>query len=528
MEQLQELLAGTNFTALDWAIVAAYVLATVFVGLIARKFISGMDDFVVAGRGLKTALGVATITGTELGLVTVMYSAEKGFTGGFAAFHIGLIAGIVTFLVGFSGFIVAGLRRQKVLTIPEFYGKRFGTRTRVLGGIMLSFGGILNMGMFLKAGAMFVVGITGLSVDYEWLVMLVLLSFVLFYTVLGGMVSVILMDYINFVILSFGLLAATALSIHHIGWNNVFETVAEFKGEAGFNPLVEGAFGPDYVLWMVFGGLVSCALWPTAVARALAAESEQVVRKQYMWASLSYAIRNIVPYFWGICAFVFIMQTPALEQAFFPKGEEAEAVSSLYAMPVFMGRILPMGVIAFITAAMIAAFMSTHDSYLLCWSSVLTNDVIMPICGGKLSQKAQVLTTRICVVLVAAVIYFVSFVYVLEQDLWDYMMVTGAIYFTGAFALLVAGLYWRRASSTGAVLALLAGCFAVTGLDPVQKPYLMWRLGMSAKEVVVHMQGRDVSAVIGLSTVALAVTAMVAGSLLFPDKERPSTQGDTP
>ena len=45
---------------------------------------------------------------------------------------------------------------------------------------------------------------------------------------------------------------------------------------------------------------------------------------------------------------------------------------------------------------------------------------------------------------------------------------TGAIYFNGAFALLLGGLYWKRASSTGAFLALLAGIFAVFGLSPVQ------------------------------------------------------------
>ena len=50
-----------------------------------------------------------------------------------------------------------------VLTIPEFYERRFDRRTRVLGGIMMAFGGILNMGLFLQVGSMFLVGITGLS-----------------------------------------------------------------------------------------------------------------------------------------------------------------------------------------------------------------------------------------------------------------------------------------------------------------------------------------------------------------------------
>ena len=57
------------------------------------------------------------------------------------------------------------LREHKVLTIPEFYEKRFGRRTRILGGIMLAFGGLLNMGLFLKVGAMFIVGITGMDPD---------------------------------------------------------------------------------------------------------------------------------------------------------------------------------------------------------------------------------------------------------------------------------------------------------------------------------------------------------------------------
>ena len=50
-------------------------------------------------------------------------------------------------------------------------------------------------------------------------------------------------------------------------------------------------------------------------------------------------------------------------------------------MPVFLGRILPAGLIGLVTAGMIAAFMSTHDSYLLCWSSVITQDIIGPLTG---------------------------------------------------------------------------------------------------------------------------------------------------
>jgi SSS family solute:Na+ symporter len=153
MPDASEVLRQTNFTALDWVIVIGYPLISLGIGLYVRRFITNMQDFVVAGRGLGVCLGIATMTGTELGLITVMYSAQKGFTGGFAAFHIALAAGIVTFIVGATGFFVFRLREMGVMTIPEFYERRFDRKTRVLGGAMMAFGGILNMGLFLKIGA---------------------------------------------------------------------------------------------------------------------------------------------------------------------------------------------------------------------------------------------------------------------------------------------------------------------------------------------------------------------------------------
>ena len=71
-------------------------------------------------------------------------------------------------------------------------------------------------------------------------------------------------------------------------------------GESGFNPLVEGTFGIDYVIWMGFLGLVSCAIWQTAVMRALSAENVNVVKKMYMFSSISFLIRFLIPYFFGI------------------------------------------------------------------------------------------------------------------------------------------------------------------------------------------------------------------------------------
>jgi len=550
----------TNFGPLDWGIVAAYLIIIVAVGVYIKRYISNVTDFIVAGRGLRTFLAVATMIGTELGLVTVMYSAQKGFTGGFAAFHIALAAAIVTVMVGLTGFIVVPLRRMNVMTIPEFYERRFGRGVRILGGTVLAFSGILNMGLFLKAGGIFVMGITNIGLtdmapDMQLalgtelkIIMTVLLGCVLLYTTLGGMVSVVVLDYIQFVVLSFGLLATSLLSIRYLGWQNIIDTVSELKGTAGFNPFhppPEG-FGTLYVIWMFFLGLVSCAIWQTAVIRACAAESIRVVKRLYIWSSIGFLIRFLLPFFFGICALVFIVQKEPLRAIFLPDGTEASSDITLMAMPIFLGQILPAGLIGIVSAGMLAAFMSTHDSYLLCWSSVLTQDVVAPWFKKGLSSKARLLLTRIFIVAIGIFILVWGLWYDLGQDLWDYMAISGAIYFTGAIALLVFGLYWKRASKVGAYSALFCGFLAVVGLTPVQN-----RLGfllnplklhfgftkdipiedvtektvlvikdlpieqISAKTVLVY--DTIGSEIVGLTVIALAVLTMIVGSLVFPD-----------
>jgi SSS family solute:Na+ symporter len=301
---------ASNFSTLDWGIVVIYLVGTVAIGLYANRYIKDMADYIVAGRSLKSYISVATMLGSEIGLVTVMYTAQKGFTGGFAAFHIGLVAGVTCFLVGLTGFIVVPLRETGVMTIPEFYGRRFGSGVRIFGGVLLALAGVLNMGVFLKAGGIFVTTLTGMTDPSSVnIVMTILISLVLLYTILGGMVSVVITDYIQFVVLSFGMIFMCLYSIYVMGWDKIVEAVKHVHGEPGFDPLHESGFGLSYVLWMIFTfGLVACAVWPTAVMRVCSAKDTQVVRQLYRWSSIGFMTRFIIPQFLGICALAFLWQ----------------------------------------------------------------------------------------------------------------------------------------------------------------------------------------------------------------------------
>ena len=443
--------------------------------------------------------------GSELGLVTAMFAAQKGFATGFAAFHIGLMAGIATLVVGITGFIVVPLRRMGVMTIPEFYQKRFGSRRlRIFGGLVLAAAGILNMGLFLRAGGEFVAGITGIEWEAVKWVMTAMILLVLVYTALGGMVSVVITDYVQFVVLSLGLLLACGLAVVKVGWSNLVTGVEKIHGDGGFDPFAADGVGGSYVGWMFFLGIISCAVWQTAVMRACAAESVAVVRRMYIWSSLGFMIRFMIPQFIGICALVYFFQGG--NETFFDATGTVSGDSSvtMRAMPVFLGQLLPMGLIGLVAAGMIAAFMSTHDTYLLCWASVLTEDVINPSRNGRMSQQARLLLTRVLLFVIAGFLVIWGLWYELGQDLWDYMAVSGSIYFTGAFAILLLGLYWKGATAAGAFTALSIGLLAVVGLKPVQE---LLHITDFLKDN--GIKGEH----IGLSLAAFSLVAMVLVSL---------------
>jgi SSS family solute:Na+ symporter len=499
---------GTNFTALDWLVVGVYLVGCVVAGLYVKRYVVGMDDYVVAGRSLNSFLSIATMLGSEIGLVTVMYAAQKGFVGGFAAFYIGLVGGALCLIVGLTGLFVVPLRRMGVMTIPEFYERRFSRGVRIFGGLVLALTGILNMGMFLRAGALFLTSLTGLTDPVTVkVVMTVLLLLVLTYTVLGGMLAVVVTDYIQFVVLAVGMVTACLYALAHIGWSPLIESVRAVHGEGGFDP-VRGFGWGEIAQNALIVGLVSTAVWPTAVMRACAARDTVVVRRMYMWSSIGFMTRWIIPQFLGVCALAYMSGDARGHALFF--GTDGRLLDgpdhanlTLQAMPLFLSQLLPIGVIGLILAGMIAAQMSTDSSYFLCWSSVLVEDVVNPLMGEKLSERVRLCLARIFILVIGLFLLTWSLWYPLGQHLWDYLAVTGAIYFTGAIALLSCGLYWPRASCTGAYLALGSGSLAILALGDLRRSI---GLTMFSEPQII------------LGTTVLSLLLMVVGSLLWPDR----------
>ena len=501
----------TQFTSLDWGIVAIYLLLIGAIGVWVNRYIKNVADYMVGGRATGLALNTASYIGTDLGLVTLMYAAIEGFTRGFAYLAIPLIVMVSALIIGRTGWVIRRFREMGLVTVPEYFERRFNKRIRVVSGIIMALAGILNMGLFPKMGATFITYATGLAATPDAtqtvnIVMSVLIVLVLVYTVLGGMVAVIITDYLQFVVLSIGLLIALymSLNLENQGWAIMTETVAKAKGEAAFNPFHAESYGGSYLLWMLAINITVCFCWGPSVSRALTADSPKTSQRTFLLAAPGQFIRMGIPALFALAAFAYFFQDPQLVQYFFPEGLQGVVNHPAEAMPLFLGKILPAGLIGVIVAGLLAAFMSTHDSYFLSWASVISRDIISPLKKGKVTDQQEIRYARIAIVCIGAFLLLWGLWYELPDSVWTYMAITGNVYLTGATAAILGGLYWEKASSTGAMAALLGGLVSLSGLfmGDLQTLIPGLKIGM-----------------LGLGNYVFCMGLLVVFSLLFPDNE---------
>lgn len=447
-----------NFIWIDWAVVIAFVSLTTCIAVFTRKLISNYDSFLLAGRSLKLYLGMATMGATELGLVTLMYFSEQGYKSGFSAFTIGLISLLGFIFVGKTGFIIKGLRELHMRTIAEFFGMRYGRSTQILAAIITFAAGLMNMGLFLVLGAKFMLYMVGLPPEALPYLMIGLLLLVLAYTVVGGMVSVILTDYVQFIILFTSVVLTTYYAITHVGYETVVGVVQSEYGIGGFDPFVSDDLGWLFIVWLIFG-LPFTGMWPPALSRALSTVDGETSRKLYGFIGLSFLGRALMPMMWGVCALAYFAGDSAIPLPLIDGSPDTAA-----AMPAYLSQILPAGVRGLVTAAALAALMSTFDSYLLCWSSILVNDIVLPL-KPSLRDRQKILLTRFSVIGCGLFVLGWGYLYSPPETFFRFIAITGTMYSASVLLTTAMGLYWKRTNTPGTLASLcIAGTLPLTSI----------------------------------------------------------------
>jgi SSS family solute:Na+ symporter len=491
---------GNGLTIVDGGIVGLYLLITMVVGIALRKYVGKVEDFLVARREMDVYLGIASLAATEFGIVTCMYAAQNGYDKGFAGAIPGILTFAAMFVVGYTGFCIKPLRDSGVMTIPELFQNKYGSGVRWAAGVVIVLGGLLNMGVFLRTGGDFLVNVSGLNPKYLEIMMTAMLIGVAVYTVLGGMLSVLVTDFLQFIVMSAGLIIVTFLILDKVGWSTLVNTVHTHYGEGGFNPFLNPDIGWSYVVFNALLNTAAVLTWQTQIARVLAAKDSATGRKVYTRTSFFFVARFLIPGIWGIAALALL--TPA-----------QVGTNTLLAMPKMLGLVVPAGLMGLLIAAMLAADMSTDSSYMLTWGSVIYNDIMAPFRRTKWSEKKGLLWNRAIVACIGVFLLIYGLWYKLEGDLWTYLGITGTIYLSSMSVLLIACCYWKRANNWGAFAAIFFGATVPVSTLILQKygPWIDW----------VKANGP----LCGIATYVIVAVAMVVGSLLKPQPQ-PAVEGD--
>jgi SSS family solute:Na+ symporter len=183
-------------------------------------------------------------------------------------------------------------------------------------------------------------------------------------------------------------------------------------------------------------------------------------------------------------------------------------------------------------AVMLAAFISTHDTYLHSWGSIFIQDVIMPFRKKRLSQKQHLRLLRWSIFGVAVFIFFFSLLFQQSEYIFLFFAITGAIFAGGSGAVIIGGLYWRRGTAPAAWAALITGStIAVGGILIHRLPEEMFAaipenlsaiagFGWNTLRWLYHINGQQYWAVAMFASSALYVLVSLLGKRRVYDLDK--------
>jgi SSS family transporter len=422
--------------------VVLYLLGTLGLGVWAGTRIKNTSDFAVAGRSLPLIMVITTTFATWFGAETVMGIPAKFVQGGLGALvEDPFGAGTCLILVGL--FFAARLYKLNLLTIGDYYRARYGKGIEVFcsAAIILSYLGWVAA-QITALGLVFSV-LTGGAMS-ETAGMIVGTLAVLIYVVIGGFLAVAITDFIQMIVLVVGLSIIAVFSAKLAGGTGAVLDMAHnanlwhFLPEAKFTDI---AFFVGSAVTMMLGSIPQQDVYQ----RVMSAKNAPTARAGAVIGGASYIIFAFVPMFVVACA-VIVMGNDAMELA---KSDYQRV------LPTFVMTKMPLIMQILFFGALLSAIKSTSSATLLAPSTSFTENILKNLRPG-MNDRQQLLAMRVTIVVFASLVLAYA-IAMKGTSIYDLVSSAYQVTLVGAFVPLVTGLYWKRATTQGAILSLVAG-----------------------------------------------------------------------
>jgi len=427
----------------DYLVILAYIAVIVIAGVSFAPHIRKAKDYFAAGNSMPWWLaGTSFYKASFSALMFVIYSE--------IAYKYGIVAIVITWLSP-TAFLVSSRftahlwRRARVMTPLGFMERRYSPLVHqvfVWTGLPLRV--LDNALRILSTAIVFAVALRGLGFSIVTFMIVIGLVMVL-YSFLGGQLTVMVTDFVNFLIL---LVAAVTLFVMTLGRvGNLGELVRRFP--PGFLKPLPEPYGWSYMVFTVFLILILnySASW-SLVQKYNTLRSEQEIRKMIRWIAVQAFVMPPIFFFPGLAARVLL---PGISNA-----------KEVYALISF--KILPVGLMGFVLAAVIGSTMSSLGSEFNTLSGILTRDFYAKKIKPGLSEREQIFWGRAFTALIGAVTVAMAVVFNELQglNLMDIMFRVFSAFAPAIMIPLIAGLFFKKLNARGALAGMICG--AVTGV----------------------------------------------------------------
>lgn len=434
---------ASSFHAVDLVIVVVYLVGIVVLGIwSARREKQNTNDYFLAGRNLRWPVIGLSLFATNISTVHLVGLASSGYKDG-------LVYGNFEWLAAFC-LIVLGLVfapfyfRSRVATLPEYLERRFSPASRTVLAVMAVFGALfIHIGVSLYAGATVIERFFDLNV----VVSIIIISLATaIYTVVGGLLAVVVTEAVQTVLLLAGALIITVLAVFALGDAGIHDWEA-FAAATKPRQLSMVHADGGYAWYAMLLGYPVLGIWywcadQTIVQRVLAARTERDATVGPIFAGFIKILPVFLMVFPGVMAYVLFKDTI---------GDDADQ-----ALPVLIDKLVPVGLKGLLAAGLLAALMSTVAGALNSTSTLVSIDIVKRL-RPDTSEAALVRIGRITAVVVMVL-----------AILWS----TQGKYFGGIFAglnhmiaclappitaVFLFGVFWRRGTQQAAFITLLGG-----------------------------------------------------------------------
>lgn len=413
--------------------IGVYLMGTLALGWWASRRVKTTADFVMAGKGLPMFLAACALFATWFGSETVLGAssefAQHGLLGviedPFGAALCLLIAGLL---------VARPLYNLKILTFNDFYRMRFGKPAEIVSAVVMVPSYFSWIAAQLVALAIVMEAVSGL--DRTWGVLLCTIL-VVTYTYIGGMWSVAITDFVQTIAIILGLLVLAVSMVVQVGG---FEKMAEAAPPRFFQ------FFPDpkptevinwFAAWMTIG--LGSVPQQDVFQRVMSAKSE----KASVWAcylsSIMYLSVAMLPLIICYCG-----------RMLYPELLEGDAQMMI---PTMVLQHSGLALQIFFFGALISAILSTCSGAMLAPATVIGENLVRPL-FQNVSDAQLLRIMRLSLIGVAIVTGFMA---VSRDNIYELVGESSAFSLVSLFVPLIAGLYWKKATGTGAIASMLLG-----------------------------------------------------------------------